>query len=181
MDEMTMTTADHEQDAGRVRRARRSAAGNELVEVKPIVKALEKYMVDNGLSMHDLADEHHLKMAYSTLSSALRGARPFPSDVETRAKVARMMGVPGLQVAIWCELLTLEDFVVNDDFEMDAAKALTAMRNDPAVSYFLPSEDVWQKTPAHAKIALILMYQTLTGKRFLAAAKVASEKQPATT
>ena len=167
-----MTTADQGQVTDNVVPTRQALPGGEFVEVKPIIKALEQHMVDNGLSIRDLSDERHLDMPYSTLSSALRGARPFPSDAETRGKVARLMGVPGLQVAIWCELLTLEDFVVKDNFERDAAKALEAMREDSTVAHFVPSDAVWAQTPEHAKIALILMYQTLTGRRFIEAAQI---------
>jgi hypothetical protein len=68
--------------------------------------------------------------------------------------------------------LNLDDFIVAQKFDNDARIALNAMRNDPTVSYFAPSDAVWESTPAHAKIALILMYQTLTGKRFLETAKI---------
>lgn len=148
--------------------------------VSPIVKALEKYMLDNGISLKELSDEQHLDMPYSTLSSAMRGARSFPSDREIRSRMARMMGVPGLQVAIWCELLNLEDFIVKETFEQDAAKALAAMREDPSVAHFIPSDEEWERTPQAGKIALVLMYQTLVGRRFLQAAQVSQEHtQPA--
>ena len=150
-----------------------SDQGAETLIVSPIVKALEKYMLDHALTMKELSDPHHLDMAYSTLSSAMRGARAFPSDRDTRNRVARLLGMPGLQVAIWCELLSHEDFIVKDDFQRDAAMALEAMRADPAVAHFVPSDEDWKQMPRSGQIALVLMYQTLVGRRFLRAAKVA--------
>lgn len=157
-----------------------TSQGPERLTVSPIVKALEKYMLDNGLSLKELSDDQHLDMPYSTLSSAMRGARAFPSDREVRSRIARMMGVPGLQVAIWCELLNLEDFIVKETFEQDAAKAVAAMREDPSVAHFIPSDEEWARMPQAGKIALVLMYQTLVGRRFLQAAQVSQEHtQPA--
>lgn len=108
----------------------------------------------------------------------MRGARRFPSDVETRKRLVSVLGVPGLQVAIWCELLNLDDFIVTQNFESNAKAALQAMRADPAVSCLTPSDDVWDQTPTHARIALILMYQTLTQKPLLDLSKVPACNPP---
>lgn len=143
---------------------------DKVVRVQPIVKAIDEFMARNAITVKELSVR--LDIPYSTLTSALRGARPFPSDAETRKRLASVLGVPGLQIAIWCELLSLDDFIVTQNFETNAKAALQAMRADPAVSYFTPSDDVWEKTPAHAKVALILMYQTLTQKRLLDLSKV---------
>ena len=140
------------------------------MRVQPIIKAIEEFMARNQMTVKDLALQ--LGMAYSTLTSALRGDRPFPAAADVRRRVAKALGVPGLQVAIWCELLNLDDFIVTHQFDNDARIAIEAMRHDPTVSYFVPGDDVWNATPEHAKIALILMYQTLTGKRFLETAKI---------
>jgi uncharacterized protein (DUF2384 family) len=171
-----MTTHPHSQaDAleEQSETASKHSSPPEMLVVSPIVKALEKYMTENGLSMKELSDERYLGMPYSTLSSAMRGARPFPSDRDTRSRIAQMMGVPGLQVAIWCELLNIEDFIVKESFEQDAEKALQAMREDPTVAHFIPPDSEWKKIPESGKVALVLMYQTLVGRRFLQAAHVA--------
>lgn len=134
-----------------------------------IVGALRRFAAQNQIDLLTLAAR--LSMPYSTLTAALRGTRPFPSDAETRKRIASVLGVPGLQVAIWCGLLSLDDLIVKQDFESNSLAALRSMRDDPAVAHFAPSDAIWEQMPRHSKIALILMYQTLTQKRFLEASK----------
>ncbi|MDD5471488.1 MAG: hypothetical protein PHP05_06195 [Sideroxydans sp.] len=143
---------------------------SKVVRVQSIVKAIDEFMARNAITVKDLSTR--LDIPYSTLTSALRGARPFPSDAETRKRIASVLGVPGLQVAIWCELLSLDDFIVTQNFESNSLAALQSMRADPAVAYFIPSDAIWAQMPTHGKIALILMYQTLTQKRLLEVSKV---------
>lgn len=151
------------------------------LRVSPIVKALERHMEEQHLSLKELAGPGCLDLPYSTVSTLMRGARPFPTDHALRTRMARMMGTSGLQVAIWCELLTLEDFVVKQTFEDDARRALESMRADPSVSHFIPSDAQWNAMPPSGQAALVLMYQTLVGRRFVKAAQISPAAQTATS
>ncbi|MBN8745501.1 MAG: hypothetical protein J0I24_14545 [Thiomonas arsenitoxydans] len=140
-----------------------------------IVSVLRRFAAEKRIDLQTLSAR--LDIPYSTLTSALRGTRPFPSDLETRKRIASVLGVTGLQVAIWCELLGLDDFIVTQNFESNALAALQAMRADPVVAHIAPSDDAWEQMPQHAKIALILMYQALTNKRLLEVSKVPAQPE----
>lgn len=135
---------------------------------------LERYMLGKGMTVRDLAE--FLEIPYPTLTAGLRGDRAFPSDARIRRKIADLLGVSGLQVAVWCEILSIEDFSVppgKSDLEL---RALRGMKEDPAVGYLIPEEEVWKTWPPAARAAIILIYQELTKNILLPPVKVPAPK-----
>ena len=131
---------------------------------EPIVVRLNEYMHRNGMTVRDLALT--LDVPYPTLTAGMRGDRPFPASKDVRRKLARLLDVPGLQIAIWCNLLDVADFIVEKDFDKTVELAIKTMREDQSVAHTLPPNDAdVEAWPRSAKTALVLLYQIYLRER----------------
>lgn len=141
------------------------------VKVLPIIVALSEYAGRHGLTTFDLAKR--LDVSYSTATAVMRGDRSVPTDPDSRARMAEMLGVSGLQIAIWCGLLSSNDFVVrSDEGDRVLDLALERVRADASVGVTAVSDATWKQTPRETKVMVAHLYQQLTGKRLLPTAKL---------
>lgn len=141
------------------------------VKVLPIVVALGEFAGKHGMTIHDLADR--LDVPYSTATAFMRGDRPVPVDVELRERMAELLGVSGLQIAIWCGLLSNNDFVVrSDEGDRVLDLALERVRADASVGVSAVSDAIWAETPRETKVMVAHLYQQLSGQRLLPTAKL---------
>ena len=131
---------------------------------EPIVLQLSAYMNRTGMSVRDLATA--LEVPYPTLTAGMRGDRPFPSSKDVRKKLSDLLHVTGLQVAIWCGLLEIDDFIYQRDFDQTAAAAFSLMRQDQRISHLLPPNqedvDAWDRTAKSFAVGLYQEYVRAT-------------------
>lgn len=147
-----------------------------MVKVQPIVAVLEEYAGRNSITLFELSKR--LEVPYSSVTAAMRGERPMPVDAEVRERLAELLNVSGLQIAIWCGLLSGVDFVVrNDDGDKLLDGVLDRVRADPTVGVSAASEAAWESTPREVKVMVAHIYQNFVGQRLLPTAKL--QAQPA--
>ncbi len=144
------------------------------IKVQPIVAVLEEYVGRNSITLFELAKR--IGVPYSTVTAAMRGERPMPVDAEVRDRLADLLDVSGLQVAIWCGLLSGADFVVrNDDGDQLLDGVLDRVRSDPRLGVSAASDAAWSSTPREVKIMVAHIFQNLVEKRLLPTAKVSAQ------
>jgi transcriptional regulator with XRE-family HTH domain len=147
-----------------------------MVKVQPIVAVLEEYVGRNNITLLELS--RRLGVAHSTMTAIMRGDRQMPVDSELRDRLAELLDVSGLQIAVWCGLLSGADFVVrNDDGDKLLDSVLDRVRADPSVGVSAPSDRAWAETPREVKVMLAHIYQQFVGQRLLPTAKL--QAQPA--
>jgi hypothetical protein len=144
-----------------------------------IAVELERFMDDRHIPTRALADA--LGVPYAGLTACLRGERRLPNSPEVRRRAAELLGVSGLQIAIWNGQLGIEDFGLPQTKDHSAIElaALRFMRADPRVGYLMPSDDEWSSWPRPARISLMLTYQELTKANLLPAARFPKRPRPA--
>ena len=145
-----------------------------MVKVQPIVAVLEEYAGRKSITLLELSKR--LGIPYSTVTAAMRGERPMPVDAEVRERLAELLDVSGLQIAVWCGLLSGADFVVRGDTgEQLLDGVLDRVRADPSVGVSAASDAAWADTPREVKVMLAHIYQRLIGQRILPTAKVPAQ------
>lgn len=142
-----------------------------MVKVQPVVAVLEEYVGCNNITLLELS--RRLGVAHSTMTAIMRGDRQMPVDSELRDRLAELLDVSGLQVAIWCDLLSGADFVVrSDDGDKLLDGVLDRVRSDPRVGVSAVSDAAWAETPRETKIMVAHIFQNLVGQRLLPTAKL---------
>ncbi len=144
------------------------------VKVQPIVATLEEYAGRNSITLLELSKR--IGVPYSTVTAAMRGERLLPDSAELRERLAELLDVTGLQIAIWCGLLSANDFVVrSDDGDKLLDGILDRVRADPSVGVSAATDAAWAETPREVKIMLTHIYQQFIGQRILPTAKVPAQ------
>lgn len=123
-------------------------------------------------------DKHELcrsiDMTYPYLNALANGHRPITGISHDKLrKIGSFLGLPFMQVLMLAEIVAPEDFVHENDNEIDAASwsALKAMRNEPEWGRVAPSDDEWKSLSLRTRLGFVLMWEIISSKRYLNHAK----------
>lgn len=102
-----------------------------------------------------------LEIDYNQLNACFTGHRDFAYlSSSQRMNVARFLRVSGLQVARWCNLITLEELVVPQDADAHINDLYyNSVLKTPEIEQLAPSEEVWAEMSREAKLAYAMLYQ----------------------
>ena len=142
-----------------------------------------------------LAHEMKIKIAESGLSSAAffakhgitpaegsgitLGRRSFAhSNRGLVERICSALGQTPLTFYLWAGVLEPADLLAEEDLIEALDLVLRMMTGDKRYAFLAPSKSIWSKTPLPSKIAIAMMYQSLSNKKLLNIAKVDVHPQP---
>jgi hypothetical protein len=83
---------------------------------------------------------------------------------EKLEEFAKYLKVPLANVYLLAEILKPSDFVDRDSLPKKFAQLYDILQGDDSIRPFLPSNDVWAKTPVDSKLLIYFMFKQITGK-----------------
>ena len=136
-----------------------------------LIEAIRMEMATRELSVAQAAEACGL--GYKYFSALMAGDRPFSHlKYENFRPIAKFLHTSVIQVMVWADAIGLEDFHNEDSLPYLLQVSFIKMRNDPHWGILLPSSEIWEHSALEIKIALILMYEKLSGDMLLDKVKV---------
>jgi len=136
-----------------------------------LIEAIQKRSVELSMSLAETASI--LQVSYTYFSALASGRRPI-SQIKRPVfeRIAEFLRVPFVQVLIWAEVVSVEDFVYKETLEQDLDVSYAKMLHDSHWGGIVPDRETWAGTPLRSKLAIVLMYEKIADKRLLEKVKV---------
>lgn len=138
-----------------------------------LIRALKGKTRASGLETKQVAKL--LDMQYSQLNACYAGVRDFAYlTPHQRQKVANFLGVPPIQIHLWCGLVLPTDFVTEPDYRDKIEEIYQKnILGDPMMAEIAPSEEVWAKCSQDMKLSYVLLFQSYIGSWLMTQAQAA--------
>lgn len=128
--------------------------------------ALRYQMCRNICSMSDAAIA--CGVGYKYFSALMAGDRPFSHLKHEKYRlIALFLKTSVVQVMVWADAISLEDFHAEEDRGLLLEASYIKMRHDQNWGVLLPRREVWDQADPSMKIALVRMYEALAGRALL--------------
>lgn len=136
-----------------------------------LIEAIQKRGIELRLNNSEAATQ--LGISYTYFSALLTGRRPISQlHRDVLKRIAAFLRVPLVQVLIWAEVISIEDFSYHETLEEELEVSYAKMVRDPHWGGIVPVREVWETTPVEARLAIILLYEKIAEKRLLEKVKV---------
>ncbi len=130
-----------------------------------LIEMLKKRADKNQDAMHHVAE--HLGISSSYLSAIYRGVRPISGlPREALVNASHYLNLPVAQIYILAEVMTVNDFVTEQDAVVICERVHDAMCLDPKWAGYVPAFSTWTAMPMSVKILIGLLYESSGGPRF---------------
>ena len=130
-----------------------------------LIDMLKRRAEKNQGTMNDIAA--HLGISPSYLSAIFRNVRPISGmSREAFVNAARYLNLPVTQIYLLADVMTLNDFVTEQDAGVICERVHDAMCLDPKWAGYVPAFSTWTAMPMSMKILIGLLYEASGGPRF---------------
>lgn len=133
-----------------------------------LTRAMLERAEDLNMDRYELADA--TGMTYSYLTLILNGSREVGKISHDRLRdIGKFLGVPFTQVLMLAEIVTPEDFVVEQEHSVEEQleSVYEAMSRHPDWRGLVPPYRVWASMDKQAQVAMGLMFQRVANETLL--------------
>lgn len=136
-----------------------------------LVALVRKRLQDRQLTERWLCDAMQITQIY--WRAIANGSRPIVGlPKEKLAVIGELLEMPVVQVYTLGGRFTAEDFVVTKDLDRQLRASWEKMKADPEWMHLAPNDDDWASTPRAVLIALVAMYERVSGQDMLSSVAV---------
>ena len=131
-----------------------------------LIRAIEKRIDELKMNAGDVAQILEYDATY--FRTILRGGRWIGSlGHEKLQQLAVFLDVPTITVYVLADILKPQDFTRLSELKERLDAVYEQMKAHKTVSTFVPSREIWNRTPQESQILALVLYQRLAEKDFL--------------
>lgn len=130
-----------------------------LLAQERLAREMRLAIANSGLKIGEFFKKYDIPVHVGT--AIAKNSRWFGhSDKDLIKKIAKAINYPVLWVYLWTNVLSIDDFVFEENLESVLESAYLVMRVTPKSNAFMiPSDEVWQNLSTEAKLSMVLLYQ----------------------